>query len=62
METLRALWWRARLVYHMRRLGMYKRSLRALRHAWEESGDGFWSEGYSAGYSPLAAIGESGML
>lgn len=58
METIKSLWWRARLTYHLRRLGLSKRRWSALPTVWRHTGEECWQIYYEDGETPIGAIYE----
>jgi hypothetical protein len=55
---MKHLWWRVRLVYHWRRLGMSKRRWRALPAIWRLTDDPPYALRYEMGWSPLSVAME----
>lgn len=49
-------WWRVRFVAYLRRIGVYKKRLSALPHAWAESGAYF--DYFDMDYTPEEAFAE----
>ena len=58
MTRIKLFLWRIALVYHFRKVGLYKKRLSAIKHAWRESGQECWTDYFDYGFSARAAISE----
>lgn len=58
MDAIKEIWWRVRLIYHWRRLGMCKRRWRALPAVWRMTGEPPYLLRREMGWSPLTVAME----